>query len=184
MAQIAAAGVDEVIVSWWGRGSARTPVAARRRDGAAPRASRRHPHRAVPGPLGCTVAPDLGYLATFGVRDVFVYRPREIAREDWAGARTGALDDADLRRHASWSASPPRGASTASTPTTSSDYSGAKFARLCAQAHAAASRSARRASARATTAGAPASRRTRPRQNGATYDLLWTRGAGRDIPTS
>ncbi len=83
MAEIRGAGIDEVVVSWWGRGSvedARLPLVDRRRAPAV-RAARRDPPRAVSGPFARDASrQDLAYLATLGVRDVYVYHPRDFAR--------------------------------------------------------------------------------------------------------
>jgi glycoprotein endo-alpha-1,2-mannosidase len=88
MAEIAAAGIDEVISSWWGRGStedARLPaiVAA---------AQRHHLQVAIhlepyDGRSPATVLLDLKYLAGLGVRDVFIYHPRDFTAADWAALR-------------------------------------------------------------------------------------------------
>jgi glycoprotein endo-alpha-1,2-mannosidase len=85
MTDIAAAGVDEVVISWWGRGSQedeRLPLllAAAARHGLAP-AIHLEPY---PGRSAATVAGDLSYLASLGVRDVYVYHPLELPAADWA----------------------------------------------------------------------------------------------------
>src|SRR3954453_9944591 len=77
MTQIASAGVDEVVISWWGRGSLEDG-----RLGAAVSSARRHglligihlePYG---GRTPSTVAADAPDLAAFGVRGVYVYEPR------------------------------------------------------------------------------------------------------------
>ena len=88
MAEIAAAGVDEVVTSWWGRGStedARLPLvlAAARRHHLQP-AIHLEPY---PGRSPATVVLDLKYLASLGIRDVYVYHPRDFAAADWAAMR-------------------------------------------------------------------------------------------------
>jgi hypothetical protein len=91
MSEIAGAGIGEIIVSWWGRGSAedrRLPLVLA--------AARRH-HLAVglhlepyDGRTAETVAGDLQYAASLGIRDVYVYHPRDVAAADWASVRTQA----------------------------------------------------------------------------------------------
>ena len=86
MSEIAAAGVNEVVISWWGRGSAE--------DGLLPLVvAAARAHHLVPaihvepyaGRSPATVGQDLPYLASLGIRDVYVYRPRDFAASDWAG---------------------------------------------------------------------------------------------------
>ncbi len=85
MAEIAAAGVDEVVVSWWGRGSTedrRLPlVAAAARGHRLAVAIHLEPY---PGRSAQTIEGDLEYLASLRIRDVFVYHPRDIPTSEWA----------------------------------------------------------------------------------------------------
>lgn len=88
MTQISRAGIDEVIVSWWGRGSwedTRLPSVL---------ASARRHHLTVAlhlepyqGRSADTVAGDLAYAAARGIRDVYVYAPGDLSIEDWASVR-------------------------------------------------------------------------------------------------
>ena len=76
MAEIRAAGIDQVVVSWWGRGSAedaRLPLvlAAARKDGLAVAAHiEPYPQRSV-----ASVVADIGYLRGLGIRTFYVFRP-------------------------------------------------------------------------------------------------------------
>src|SRR6266446_3700675 len=76
MKEIAAAGVNEIVVSWWGRGSvedARLPLvlfAARKQH--LDTAIHLEPYA---GRSPATIKEDLPYLATLGIRDVYVYHP-------------------------------------------------------------------------------------------------------------
>src|SRR6266536_1453680 len=85
MHDIAAAGIDEVISSWWGRGSQEDL-----RLGAVMRAAKpRHLQVAVqlepyPGRTVDTVAADLGYLHHLDIRDVYVYSTRDFTAEEWS----------------------------------------------------------------------------------------------------
>ena len=110
------------------------------------------PPRAVPGPLGATVAQDLAVPR--GARG-----PRRL-RLPPARLRGRGLGGGDARRRRRRPAASPAPSSSASPPRRGFDgfytydfinYGGGKFARLCSQAHACTS-SARRASGRATTA--------------------------------
>src|SRR5262249_57217405 len=87
MAEIKAAGVDQIVVSWWGRGSAedtRLPlvIAAARRDGLAVAAHiEPYDQRTV-----ASVVSDIGYLRTLGIRTFYVFRPLDFPSDEWAAA--------------------------------------------------------------------------------------------------
>jgi hypothetical protein len=90
MDEIRSAGIDEIAVSWWGRGSAedaRMPlvVAAARSRGIAVAA---HLEPYAGRTVDSTVA-DVAYLAsTDGIRTFYVYRALDLPAADWAAART------------------------------------------------------------------------------------------------
>src|SRR5919201_4369020 len=84
MREIRSSGVDEVVSSWWGQGS---PEDARLPD--VMRAARRvhlrvavqlepYPERTV-----TSVAADIVYLRSLGIRDVYVYRSEDFTVEEW-----------------------------------------------------------------------------------------------------
>jgi hypothetical protein len=174
MAQIGGAGVDELIVSWWGRGSAED----RRLPLVAAAAARHHLAVAVhlepyDGRTPATVAQDLAYIASLGVRDVFVYHPRDFTAADWAAVHASAPG---LRLFAGTDAVGFAAAGRFDGFYTYDfvTYGAGKFARLCAQAHAlkllcgpsvGPGYDGRRAGE------APVGR---DRHNGATYDRLWS----------
>jgi glycoprotein endo-alpha-1,2-mannosidase len=84
MRDIADAGVDEVVSSWWGRGSQedqRLPSVMRA-------AKRRGLEVAVqlepyPGRTIDSIAADLVYIRSLGVRDVYLYRTMDFTAEEW-----------------------------------------------------------------------------------------------------
>ncbi|MDX6568127.1 MAG: hypothetical protein QOH15_705, partial [Gaiellales bacterium] len=175
MAQISLAGIDEVVVSWWGRGSIedqRLPLvmaAARRRGLVVGIHLEPYPDRSI-----ASVAQDLAYFATLGVPDVYVYHPRDFPAADWAAMRAvmpwriRLLAGTELVGFAA--AARFDGFYTYDFNT----YNGGKFIRLCAQAHAmhlvcapsvGPGYNGRRAGETSTT---------RPRARGATYDRLWS----------
>jgi glycoprotein endo-alpha-1,2-mannosidase len=186
MAEISAAGVDEVVVSWWGRGSpedARLPVtisAARSRGLLIGIHLEPYPGRSL-----ASVASDLDYIATLGVRDVYVYHPRDFATVDWAVLKAQA--PAVLRLFAGTelvgfaAAAHFDGFYTYDFST----YNGAKFRRLCAQAHAVHLLCAPSVGPGYDGRRAGEGSAGRPRRNGATYDRLWSAAlaAGPDIVT-
>jgi glycoprotein endo-alpha-1,2-mannosidase len=89
--EIRAAGVDEVVASWWGRGSpedSRLPVirSVALRNGLA-LALHVEPYT---GRTPATVAADVAYARSLGVRDVYVYAVHDAAAEAWQAALAGA----------------------------------------------------------------------------------------------
>ena len=152
MDDIRGAGIDEIAVSWWGRGSAEDArlgavVDAARADGIRVAAHLEpYPGRTVAG----TVA-DLAYLRDYGIRVFYVYRPFDLPIADWAAARS-ALHTGGVKLLAQTAlvgaaaAAGFDGVYTYDTVT----YSGDKLGRICREAHARTS-SARRRSGPATT---------------------------------
>ncbi len=88
MREIAAAGVQEVVTSWWGWGSPedqRLPLVVRAAHAAGLAvAIHLEPYQ---GRSIESVAEDIAHLSTLGIRRFFVYRPFDIAVEDWAQLR-------------------------------------------------------------------------------------------------
>ena len=136
MAEIAAAGVDEVIVSWWGRGStedARLPLVTRcaRRHGLTV-AIHLEPYL---GRSPTTVPDDLTYLAGLGIRDVFVYHPRDFAVSDWATILAAAPSSLRVFSGDEDVSFAVQGKFAGFYTYDFVNFGGAKFIRLCAEAH-------------------------------------------------
>jgi hypothetical protein len=175
MAQISAAGIDEVVVSWWGRGSTedqRLPLvisAARRQGLLVGIHLEPYPDRSI-----ATVAQDLAYIATLGARDVYVYHPRDFSAADWTALR--AQTPPTLRLLAGTSLVGFAAAARFDGVYTYdfSTYNGSKFQRLCSQAHAMHLVCAPSVGPgyNGSRAGEASARRSRA--NGATYDRLWS----------
>ncbi len=173
MREIRTAGVAEVVISWWGRGSfedTRLPAVVR--------AARHHGLTAAihlepyPGRTAETVEADLRYLAGRGISDVYAYQPSDISAADWAAlhervrsvrlfAQTGRVGFA--------AAGGFDGVYTYDLLA----YGGATFARICAEAH-------RKGLLCAPSVGpgyranrAGPDRRVKPRRAGLTYDAMW-----------
>ena len=175
MSEIAGAGIGEIVVTWWGRGSAedrRLPLvlaAARRHNLAV--ALHLEPYD---GRTAETVAGDLQYAASLGIRDIYVYHPRDIAAADWVSVRAQAPPG--LRLFAGTQLVGFAAAAKFDGFYTYDvlNYGADKFSRLCAQAHAVHLLCAPSVGPGydGTRAGEPPLRRGR--HNGQTYDALWT----------
>jgi len=174
MAQIAGAEIDEVVVSWWGRGSAedaRLPlvIATARKHGLLV-GLHLEPYE---GRSPATVAADLAYAASLGIRDVYVYQPRDFSAADWAAVRDPAPPTlrvlAGTDRIGFAAAAHFDGIYTYDFLT----FNGAKLTRLCSQA-----RAVKLACAPSVGPGYDGRRAgeltsLRGRHKGATYDALW-----------
>ena len=175
MDEIKAAGIDEIAVSWWGRGSAEDArlgavVADAHQDGIAV-AAHLEPYqgRTVQG----TVA-DIAYLRTYGITTFYVYRPFDLPVAEWAAAAPalhagGSVLFAQTGLVGAAAAGLFDGIYTYDIVT----YTGDKFARLCAQAH-----HMHLLCAPSVGPGYDAHRangdpRVKPRRHGLTYDWMW-----------
>jgi len=173
--EIRAAGIDEVAVSWWGRGTAedvRLPaiVAAAKADGIAVAA---HLEPYANRTVASTVS-DVAYLRTLGIRTVYVYRALDLPVADWAAAK------ADL--HAGGSVLYAQTTMVGAAAAAGFDgiytydivvYTGNKFHRICAEAHA-----LHLLCAPSVGPGYDARRGSgdlhlKKRRYGATYDAMW-----------
>jgi glycoprotein endo-alpha-1,2-mannosidase len=136
MAEIAAAGVDEVVSSWWGRGSVedvRLPMvlAAARRHHLEP-AVHIEPY---PNRSAASVLLDVKYLAGLGVRDIFVYHPRDSPAADWAALRPQLPAGTRLFAGTELVGFAAAGLFDGFYTYDFINYGGGKFSRLCTQAH-------------------------------------------------
>lgn len=175
MDEIRTAGIDEIAVSWWGRGSpedARLPivVAAARADGIAV-AAHIEPY---PGRTVASTVTDLAYLRTYGITTFYVYRPLDLPVADWAAARAalhagGTTLFAQTNLAGAAAAAGFDGIYTYDIVT----FGGSKFSRICSEAHA-----MHLICAPSVGPGYDARRgdgdpRLKPRRNGQTYDAMW-----------
>jgi glycoprotein endo-alpha-1,2-mannosidase len=175
MAEIAGAGVDQLVVSWWGRGSDEDTRLA-----AVLASAQRHQLTVAvhlepyEGRTPATVAGDLAYMSSLGIRDVYVYHPRDLTTADWTAMR--AQSPAGLRLFAGtplvgWAAAAHfEGFYTYDFLNFGAD----KFARLCQEAHA-----VHLLCAPSVGPGYDGRRAGEPpggrgRRAGQTYDLLWS----------
>jgi hypothetical protein len=169
------AGIEEVAVSWWGRGSPEDGrlaevVAAARADGLSV-AAHLEPYG---GRTVASTVTDLAYLRTFGIRTFYVYRPLDLPVTDWAAGKAalhagGSTVFAQTALAGAAAAGGFDGVYTYDIVV----YGGGKFARLCAQAHA-----VKLLCAPSVGPGYDARRGSgdpvvKPRRDGATYDSMW-----------
>jgi hypothetical protein len=175
MSQISSAGIDEVVISWWGRGSMedqRLPLvmsAARRQGLVVGIHLEPYPDRSI-----ATVAQDIAYFVSLGVPDIYVYHPRDFLAADWA----------TLRAQMPWRVRLFAGTELVGFTAAArfdgfytydfNTFSGGKFIRLCTQAHALHLLCAPSVGPgyNGRRAGETSSRRLRA--SGATYDRLWS----------
>ena len=173
MAEISAAGADQVISSWWGWGSIedqRLPavVAAANAHGLEV-AVHLEPY---PGRTVSTLEQDVDHLKPLGIYEFYVYEPQGLPAADWKEVTVRSRTCASTRRPrclGSLRPAAPRG----STRTTSSCFGGWTFGRICAEA-----RALHLLCAPSVGPGYDAFRgngdtRVKPRRNGATYDSMW-----------
>lgn len=175
MADIARAGINELAVSWWGKGSAedqRLPlvVTAAGQRGISVAA---HLEPYMGRSVASTLA-DIAYLHELGVRTFYVYRPFDLPAADWAPANDQlraegietfaqtALVGAAATGHFG-------GIYTYDTLV----YGGGLFARLCAQAHARGLQCAPSVGPGYDAMRATGDPRVKPRRGGKTYDSMW-----------
>src|SRR5262249_42859757 len=173
MSEIRAAGIDEVVVSWWGRGSdedARLPfvVGAARAHGLLI-GIHLEPY---PGRTPQSVVADLQYLAGYGVRDVYVYHPRDFAASDWAAVNAAAPPTMRLLAGTGYAGFAAAGRFAGIYTYDFLTNNAGTFIRLCQEAHAVHLVCAPSVGPGydGTRAGEPPVGRTRRR--GATYDTL------------
>lgn len=176
MSQIAAAGVDTVVVSWWGRGSredARLPevaAAARERDlGVAVHVE---PYA---GRTAASVGEDAEYLRSLGITDLYVYASSWVPDADWAALNDrleGMRVFANTRLAGKAAAGGFAGLYTYDVLV----YTGELFPRMCAAARRLKLICAPSVGPGYDARRATPDRRVKPRRDGRTYDAMW-RGA-------
>jgi Glycosyl hydrolase family 99 len=185
MRDIAAAGIDEVVSSWWGRGS--------REDDRLPavmRAARRfHLRVAVqlepyPGRTVASIGADLAYLRSRGIRDVYLYRSNDFAVEEWWPV-TSQPNGMRLFAQTSRVGFAARAGFAGFYTYDILLYDGAKFGRLCEQARSAGIICGPSVGPGYAASAATGDTRVKPRLDGSTYDSMWraAEAAGADLVT-
>ncbi len=173
MREIAAAGVQEIVSSWWGWGSpedVRLPLVIQ------------EAHRAglsvavhlepYPGRTIETIEADIGHLRTLGITRFFVYRPFDVDPADWAALRE-RLSGVQLFAQ-TWLAG--KAAAGRFDGLYTYDillWGGTKFSRLCKQAHRVGLQCLPSVGPGYDATRATGDQRTKPRRSGRTYDAMW-----------
>jgi glycoprotein endo-alpha-1,2-mannosidase len=177
MSEIRGAGIDEIAVSWWGRGSPedqRMPAIA---AAAAKRgilvAAHIEPYR---GRTVESIATDIAYLTgTYGIKTFYIYEPFDFAPSVWADDHPLLHPVPDITVYAQ-TALAGAAASARFDGVYTYDivtYGGNTFRRLCAEAHA-----MHLLCAPSVGPGYNAKRGSgdpvvKPRRHGQTYDAMW-----------
>jgi hypothetical protein len=173
MGDIAAAGVDEVVSSWWGKGSPedrRLPAvmrAAKARGLQVAAQLEPYPDRSV-----VSVAADIAYLRGLGIPNVYIYRSNDFTAEEWMTVTrqpNGVRLFAQTNRVGFAARAGFAGFYTYDILL----YNGPKFVRLCTQAHALGILCAPSVGPGYAASQATGDTRVKPRYFGATYDSMW-----------
>jgi len=187
MQELRSAGIDEIAVSWWGRGSpedARLPeVVANAHAGGIAVAVHLEPY---PGRSVASTVADVAYLRGLGVQTFYVYRALDLDVADWAAA-SSTLHEGGTRLFAQTSlvgAAAKAGFDGVYTYDIVT-YGADKFARLCREAHAVHLLCAPSVGPGYDARRGDGDTRVKPRLNGATYDRMWSSAiaAGADLVT-
>jgi glycoprotein endo-alpha-1,2-mannosidase len=174
MADIAASGVDEVVSSWWGMGSAedrRLPAVMRA-------AKRRGLEVAVqlepyPGRTIDSIAADLVYIRSLGISDVYVYRTNDFKAEEWSRVTQQPLG-LRLFGQTNLVGFAARAGFAGFYTYDIVIYHAAKFDRYCRQAHAAGILCAPSIGPGYDALAATGDTQVKDRLDGVTYDSMWS----------
>jgi glycoprotein endo-alpha-1,2-mannosidase len=173
MREIAAAGVQEVVSSWWGWGSPedlRLPLVIKEAHAAGLSvAVHIEPY---PGRTIQTVRADIDHLRSMGITRFFVYRPFDIPVEDWAALRPEE-DGIQLFAQTTLVGKAQAGMFDGVYTYDVLLWGGDTFSRFCAQAHHLGLQCLPSVGPGYDGTRATADLRTKPRRNGATYDGMW-----------
>ena len=175
MAEIQRAGIDQIAVSWWGKGSPED----QRLPGGDPAATARHIDVAVhiepyTGRSVASVVADIAYLGTLGVETFYIYQAFLIAPAAWAQAND-ALHAEGITTFAQTAfvgqavVGHFSGIYTYDIVT----WTAGKFPRICAEAHAHGLLCAPSVGPGYDARRATGDPTVKPRRGGLTYDSMW-----------
>jgi len=175
MADAARAGIDELAVSWWGRGSeedqrlpAVVQAASERRIAIA---AHLEPYR---GRTVASTVADVAYLQTLGIRTFYVYRPFDLPAEEWAPANDELrAQGLTIMAQTSLAGAAAAGHFSGLYTYDILTYSGGLFSRLCAQARKNGLLCAPSVGPGYDAKRATGDARVKLRKRGRTYDSMW-----------
>jgi glycosyl hydrolase family 99 len=173
MRDIAAAGVREVVTSWWGWGSiedVRLPTILR----AAKRRGLRVAIHLEPygGRSMASLADDVEHLQSLGISTFYAYRPLDFSAADWAQLNA-SLVGARLFAQTAMVGFARLGGFAGVYTYDILQYGGGSFGRLCAEAHRAGLLCAPSVGPGYDAARATGDLRLKDRRDGLTYDAMW-----------
>jgi hypothetical protein len=186
MREIAATGVDQVVVSWWGRGSPEDGrlgmTAAAARAAGLSVAAHVEPYAARSTQ---TIGLDMRHLRRFGITDVYVYRPDELPAEDWAALNDGLVAPVRVFAQTGRVAVAAAGHFDGLYTYDIVGLGGRSFRRICAQAHEAGLLCGPSVGPGYDARRASGDLRVKARRFGATYDSMWRAAvaSGADLVT-
>ena len=186
MREIAATGIDQIAVSWWGRSSAEDArlglVAAGARTVGLEVAAHIEPYG---GRDAASVEQDIAYLRAAGVTDVYVYRPDERPAEEWAAVNDRIGPPTRVFAQTALVGLAARGRFDGLYTYDILVWGGGKLPRICGQARRAGLLCAPSVGPGYDARRATGDRRVKPRRRGATYDRMWRAAlrAGADLVT-
>ena len=174
--EVARAGIDELAVSWWGRGSAEDALLPDILSGASSTGIQIAVHiEPYAGRSVASVLDDASYLHSLGIRTIYVYQPfGAVAPADWAPANDalralGMTIFAQTALVGRASAGRFNGVYTYDTVT----WGGRELARLCGEAHAVGLLCAPSVGPGYDARRAVGDPHVKPRRHGLTYDSMW-----------
>jgi glycoprotein endo-alpha-1,2-mannosidase len=185
MREIERAGIGEIVVSWWGRGSTvdeRLPaVLAAARAHSLDVAAHLEPY------AGRTVAGtrlDIAYLQTLGIHDFFVFHATDFPAADWRPL-TASLSGTRLFAQTPLAGYAKAGGFQGVYTYDTFTFRGRMFKRMCAAAHKQGLLCAPSVGPGYSALRATGDSHVLDRRDGATYDSMWRAAvrAGADVPT-
>jgi glycoprotein endo-alpha-1,2-mannosidase len=174
MAQIWAAGVDQVIVSWWGRGSAEDRRLPTLLEAASAHGLDVAAHiEPYGGRSAKTVADDVTYLRELGIDDFYVYGGHETPLGDWAELNASLDPEVRMFLQTSYAGAAAAGGFDGLYTYDVLVHHGGKLRRICEQARARGVLCAPSVGPGYDARRAVADLRVKSRRLGATYDSMW-----------
>jgi hypothetical protein len=173
MDDVRRAGIDEIAVSWWGRGSAEDarlgPLLAAARTAGVSVAAHLEPYT---GRTVASIVDDISYLRGLGIRTFYVYRALDLPLSDWATAND-ALPGLEVFAQTALVGAAAAGHFDGVYTYDIVTYAGNTFGRVCDEARAKGLLCAPSVGPGYDARRGSSDPRVKPRRDGATYDSMW-----------